>query len=57
MENLVQSYNIKSARTSWYPKEEKFADYIFTSSEIKVDRFEVMKEEVSDHCPLLLEFA
>lgn len=57
MANLVQMYNVNSTRTSHYPKEEKFADYIFTSHEIKVNHFEVLKDEVSDHSPLLLEFA
>ena len=57
MNNLVQHYNIQSTRTSLYPKAEKFADYIFTSPEITVSRFEVLKDEVSDHSPLLLEFA
>ncbi len=56
MENLIQTYNITSTRTSWYPKEEKFADYIFTSPEIKIHHFQVLKDEVSDHCPLLLDF-
>jgi endonuclease/exonuclease/phosphatase family metal-dependent hydrolase len=54
MENLIKTYRVNSTRTSLYPKEEKFADYIFTSPEIRVDHFEVMKDEVSDHCPLLL---
>jgi endonuclease/exonuclease/phosphatase family metal-dependent hydrolase len=56
MKNLIQSHNVSSTRTSYYPKPEKFADYIFTSPEINVKRFEVMKDEVSDHAPLLLDF-
>lgn len=56
MKNLVQQFNISSTRTSLYPKEEKFADYIFTSPEISVNHFEVLKDEVSDHSPLLLDF-
>ena len=57
MNNLIQRFNIQSTRTSLYPKQEKFADYIFTSQEINVHHFEVLKDEVSDHCPLLLHFS
>lgn len=56
MQNLVQLHNIRSTRSSFYPKEEKFADYIFTSPEITVKHFEVLPHEVSDHLPLLVEF-
>lgn len=56
MTNLVELYDIRSTRTSLYPKEEKFADYIFTSPELTIHHFEVMKDEVSDHAPLLLDF-
>jgi endonuclease/exonuclease/phosphatase family metal-dependent hydrolase len=56
MTNLIQSYNINSTRTSYYPKAEKFADYIFTSPEITVNTFKVLQDEVSDHSPLLLDF-
>ena len=37
-------------------KDEKFADYIFTSRDINVNAFEVLKDEVSDHSALLLDF-
>lgn len=57
MKDWIQHYNISSTRTSLYPKEERFADYVFTSPEINVHHFEVLKDEVSDHCPLLLDFA
>lgn len=56
MQNLIQTYNITSTRTSLYPKKERFADYIFTSPEISINAFEVLKAEVSDHSPLLLDF-
>jgi endonuclease/exonuclease/phosphatase family metal-dependent hydrolase len=56
MHNHIRSHGIASTRTSFYPKEEKFADYILTSPEVLVSRFEVLKEEVSDHAPLLMEF-
>ncbi len=54
--DLIKHYNIQSTRTSFYPKEEKFADYIFTSKEVKVLDFSVLQNEVSDHAPLLLDF-
>lgn len=57
MHNLVSAYQVTSTRTSYYPKEEKFADYIFTSKDIAINKFEVLKDEVSDHAPLLLDFA
>ncbi|RDI40199.1 endonuclease/exonuclease/phosphatase family protein [Aquicella lusitana] len=57
MHNLIKAYNVTSTRTRFYTKEEKFADYILTSPEITINRFEVLKDEVSDHAPLLLDFA
>jgi endonuclease/exonuclease/phosphatase family metal-dependent hydrolase len=57
MSNLITSHNIRSTRTRFYLKEEKFADYILTSPEIKVNQFTVMSDEVSDHSPLLLDFS
>jgi endonuclease/exonuclease/phosphatase family metal-dependent hydrolase len=56
MNNLVKSHGVKTTRTSFYNKPEKFADYIFTSPEIAINRFEVMPDEVSDHAPLMLDF-
>lgn len=56
MTDLIKDYKIESTRTSLYTKSEKFADYIFTSPEIKVNKFEVMTDEVSDHAPLFLDF-
>jgi endonuclease/exonuclease/phosphatase family metal-dependent hydrolase len=56
MTNLITKNNIRSTRTSFYAKEEKFADYILTSPEIIVNHFSVMSNEVSDHSPLLLDF-
>lgn len=57
MHNLVDAYQVTSTRTSLYPKEEKYADYIFTSKDITVKTFEVLKDEVSDHAPLYLDFS
>lgn len=54
--NLVKEYDVKSTRSSFYNGKCRFADYIFVSPEIKVKDFEVLKNEVSDHFPLMLEF-
>ena len=57
MNNLIKTNNITSTRTNFYTKDEKFADYILTSPEIIIDRFNVLTDVVSDHSPLLLEFS
>lgn len=56
MVNLVVTHNVRSTRTRFYTKEEKFADYILTSPAINVNNFSIMSDEVSDHAPLLLDF-
>lgn len=56
MTNLIKTHCVNSTRTNLYSKEEKFADYILTSSEIKINHFRVLADEVSDHAPLLLDF-
>lgn len=56
MVDLIREYKIESTRTSLYIKPEKFADYIFTSPGIIINKFEVLKDEVSDHSPLFLDF-
>jgi len=53
--NLIKKYNIKSTRTSFYEKEEKFADYVFLSQDLKEKDFKVLEDEVSDHAALLIE--
>ena len=54
--NLIKEYGVTSTRTSLYTRsDEKFTDYIFTSSDMNVKKFEVMTEEVSDHAVLYLE--
>ncbi|MEK7549850.1 MAG: endonuclease/exonuclease/phosphatase family protein [Patescibacteria group bacterium] len=55
MRNLVKEHGITSTRTSFYDKENKFADYILVSSEVIVKDFRVLPDEVSDHSPLLIE--
>lgn len=56
MTDLISKYEIESTRTSLYEKNERFADYIFTSSNLSIKDFKVLPEEVSDHSALLLKF-
>lgn len=56
MINLIDQNNITSTRSHYYPKEEKFADYILVSPGLEVKKFEVLQDVVSDHLPLVLEF-
>ena len=55
MRNLIKENSVTSTRTSFYPKSERYADYIFISSDVEVKHFEVLADEVSDHNALLLE--
>jgi endonuclease/exonuclease/phosphatase family metal-dependent hydrolase len=54
--NLIQEYKITSTRSSLYKKSSKSADYIIVSPEVEVKDFKVLKDEVSNHLPLFLEF-
>lgn len=54
--NLIKKYDVKSTRSSLYTKENKYADFVFTSPEIKINDFKVLQDEISDHLPLLLDF-
>lgn len=56
VENLIRKYNIKSTRTDLYNKDIPFADYMFTSFDIKEKDFKIMDEVVSDHRAMYLEF-
>ena len=58
--NLVKEYGIATTRTHFYKDADKYndhiADYIFVSSDIKVEDFRVLNNVVSDHLPLVIEF-
>lgn len=56
LRNLVREYGITSTRTSFYTKPVKFADYAFVSSDIDLQDFRALPEEVSDHAPLQIDF-
>lgn len=57
--NLCNEFNIKSTRPETNElsnKSRNVVDYIFTNEKIKVNNFEVINSNVSDHLPLILEF-
>ncbi len=53
--NLVREHGVSSTRTSLYTKPEKFADYVFVSGRVQVERFSVLPAEISDHAPLRVD--
>ncbi len=55
MVNLIKTHGIASTRTAFYPRQIRHADYVLISPDIKLNKFEVLGDEVSDHSPLLLE--
>jgi len=58
MRNLIKEYRITSTRSRFFPANDaRFADYVFTSPQINILDFKVLKNEVSDHLPLFLEFS
>jgi endonuclease/exonuclease/phosphatase family metal-dependent hydrolase len=62
MRELVTEMKVPKTRTSLYrhydnPDEPNFADYMLTTPDLEVKRFEVLPDIVSDHSPLLLEIA
>ncbi len=58
--NLIKEFKIKNTRNevSWknFDNVQHFADYVFVSPDIKVKKFEVPYNEVSDHLPQILDF-
>ncbi len=61
MENLISTFNIPRTRSSlsdYYGTvdEQKYADYILTSPDIKVSDFQVPNIPISDHLPMILHF-
>lgn len=57
MRNLISEYGITSTRTSFYTKDQKFADYALVSEGVEVRDFRVLPDEVSDHAALFLDFS
>jgi len=56
MRNLIKENWVDSTRSHLHKGETKFADYVMVSPGVKIERFEVMQDTVSDHLPLFLEF-
>ncbi|MDP2586182.1 MAG: endonuclease/exonuclease/phosphatase family protein [Candidatus Komeilibacteria bacterium] len=59
MVNLVKKHKVKSTRTKFYRSfktKPLFADYIIVSPDLKTKNFQVLKNVVSDHSPLAVEF-
>jgi endonuclease/exonuclease/phosphatase family metal-dependent hydrolase len=56
LKNLVAEFGVVSTRTSLYARPERFADYVFVSPGVDVFAFRVLRDEVSDHAPLMLQF-
>ena len=54
--DLVTTRGFTDTRTSFYRKDNRFADYLLATPNVDVSRFEVVASpEVSDHRPLLLD--
>lgn len=57
--NLINAYDIKTTRPTvrdGLDTGDSVDDYIFVDNKIKVNNFQVLKTDVSDHYPLLLDF-
>jgi endonuclease/exonuclease/phosphatase family metal-dependent hydrolase len=56
--DLVTTRGFTDTRTSWYPKDGRYADYLLVTPDVKVEHFDAVAEpEVSDHRALVLEIA
>lgn len=56
--DLVTARGHCDSRTSWYPKPQRFADYLLVTPEVQVTGFDLpARPEISDHRPLVLDFA
>lgn len=59
--NLIKEFNIRTTRSWLNPYrgtrlEQAFADYVFTSNNLKITDFKVPDISVSDHLPMIVEF-
>ena len=56
LEELVTTRGHNDTRTSYYPKKQRYADYMLVSHDVRVLGFDVPAwPEVSDHRPLILD--
>jgi endonuclease/exonuclease/phosphatase family metal-dependent hydrolase len=56
MRNLIREYGINSTRNRFFPYADKFCDYIIVDKNVRVNDFRVLKDEISDHLALFLDF-
>lgn len=59
MHNLIEKFNIKSTRPDFYDGLDKgnvVCDYIFVNDKVKVNNFNILNSNVSDHLPRILDF-
>jgi endonuclease/exonuclease/phosphatase family metal-dependent hydrolase len=54
--NLIKKYKIKTTRPKKDGYDLQVVDYIFVNDKIKVNSFEVIETDISDHFPLILDF-
>ncbi len=57
--NLINEYGITSTRPSFddgMDRGDNIVDYIFISDDIKVNNFNIINTQISDHFPLFLDF-
>ena len=57
--NLINEYKIISTRPNFNDGRDygnNVVDYIFVNDKIKVNDFKVIKTDISDHYPLMLNF-
>lgn len=58
LKSMIKEYRIKNTRNKYFNARKNDAvDHMFVSEGIKVKKFKVMKEVVSDHQPIYLEFS
>ncbi|NQW58861.1 MAG: endonuclease/exonuclease/phosphatase family protein [Polynucleobacter sp.] len=60
--NLIKEYNIKTTRNNnaWklYPDgKQYYADYTLVDSDLKINSFDVINTQISDHLPMVLDIA
>jgi len=55
LRNLINEHDIKSTRSSLYKKPGRYADYAFISNNLKLNSFQILPDEVSDHLAMFLD--
>ena len=56
MVNLIRKHGVTSTRSHHYGYPNKYADYVLVTPDVKVNKFEVLSDVVSDHLPLVVDF-